>query len=129
MPVTHSNAARDAINDALDAVINAGSANASGQLVLLDGATDIVVFDLANPAFGASSAGTLTLDVGGSGIDANAIATGEVDSAEIRDRDEDPHIFCSVGGVGSGADIEVSNVSIATAQDCTLESLSYTAAP
>lgn len=126
MAVTHATAVRSMLADALDAYINTtGSANTGGTLRLRDNTTTIVDFDLSNPAFGSASSGVLTL--ADTPIAATAVASGEVDNAQILDRDEAVVLSCSVTGDGGGGDIEASNVNIASGQDCSLESLTYTA--
>lgn len=128
MAVTHVTAVRNLFADALDNYINTtGSANTGGMLTLRDSTTVVVEFDFSNPAFGASSSGVITL--ADTPIAAAAIAAGEVDNAQILDRDEGLVLSCSVTGAGGGGDIEVSNANIALAQDCSLDSLTYTASP
>lgn len=123
MAVTHDTALRSTLADAVDARINTGSGTA--KVRLRASTTTIVDFDLDNPAFGAASSGVITL--AGVPIEATAGATGVVDNAQILDRDGSAAVACSVTGIGGGGDIEVSNVNIASGQDCTLESLTYTA--
>lgn len=126
MSVTHVTAVRNGLADYIDNYINTtGSANAGGKLRLRDGTSTIVDFAFSNPAFGAASSGAITL--ADTPIAATAGASGDVDNAQILDRDEAVVLSCSVTGVGGGGDIEVSNVSIANGQDCSLTGLSYTA--
>lgn len=130
MAVTHSDAARDVRNDALNTFISTnGTTNPNARCVLMDDTTDVLVFELEDEAFDPSDAGVMPLDTGVSGIPAEAIAAGVVDHVEIRDLDEGPHVFASVGGVGSGADLEMSNPNMALGQGAVLENLSYIAAP
>lgn len=126
MAVTHATALRTVLADAADNYINT-TGSSTAELRLLDSATLIVSFDLQNPAFGAASSGIITLE--GTPIAAVAEADGEVDNATITNRTPTASIFCSVSASGMGGDIEVSNVNIANLQDCTLESLTYEAAP
>lgn len=123
MSVTHATTVRSALADAVDALINTGGGTA--KLRLRDSTTTIVDFNLQNPAFGSASSGVITL--AGVPIAAVAGAAGDVDNAQILDRGGSLVLSCSVTGVGGGGDIEVSNVSIANGQDCSLESLTYTA--
>ena len=124
MSVTHSTAARNTLADAIDTLINTGAGTA--KLRLRASTTTIVDFDLANPAFGSASSGSMTLN--STPIAATAGASGSVDNAQILDRNGTVVVSCSVTGSGGGGDIEVSNVSIANGQDCSLTSLSYAAA-
>lgn len=123
MALTHAAAMRNAIADAVDAAINSGAGTA--QLKLRDAAVDLVAFDLANPAFGAAVAGVITLQ--GVPIAAAAAASGDADNFQILDRDGTLLVSGSVTGPGGGGDIEVVNVSIASAQACSLDSLTWTA--
>lgn len=128
MAVTHITALRTVLADAVDNYINTtGSADASGDLSIRDGATNLVIFILANPAFGAAVAGVITLL--GVPIAQNAIAAGVASSFLIRDRDNATVLSGSVTATGGGGDITVSNTSIANLQPCTLDSLTYTAPP
>ncbi len=125
MSVTHATAVRSALADLIDTLVNTGSGTA--VLRLRDSTTTIVDFDLQDPAFGAASSGVITLE--GTPIAATAEASGDVDNAQLLDQDGGTVLSCSVTGTGGGGDIEVSNVSIANGQDCSLTSLTYTAAP
>lgn len=121
--VTHVTALRSAIADLVDTTINTGAGTA--VLKLRDGTTDIVTFNLANPAFGAAASGIITL--AGVPISAVAATSGDVDNFQILDRDGTVTLSGSVTATGGGGDIEVSNISVASAQDCDLESLTYAA--
>jgi len=123
MSITHVTAVRSALADLIDSLINTGGGTA--VLRLRDSTTTIVDFSLANPAFGAASSGVITL--AGVPIAAVAAAAGDVDNFQILDRGGALVLSGSVTGAGGGGDIEVSNISIASGQDCSLESLTYTA--
>lgn len=123
MSLTHATALRSTLADAVDAAINTGSGAA--KLRLRDGATTIVDFELQNPAFGNAAAGVITLE--GVPIAAEAGAAGELDNFQILDRDGGVVLSGSVSGSGMGGDIEVSNINVADEQECSLDSLTYTA--
>lgn len=125
MSVTHASAVRSALADLIDTLVNTGAGTA--KLRLRDSTTTVVDFDLQDPAFGAAAAGVITLQ--GVPIASTASASGDVDNAQLLDQDGATVLSCSVTGTGGGGDIEVSNVSIANGQDCSLTSLTYTAAP
>jgi hypothetical protein len=125
MSVTHVTAVRSALADKVDDLINTGGGTAKVRLRATT--TTIVDFNLANPAFGNAASGVITL--ASVPIAATAGASGSVDNAQILDRGGSVVLSCSVTGSGGGGDIEVSNVSIANGQDCSLTSLTYTAAP
>lgn len=121
--ITHATATRNAISDAVDAHINTGGGTA--VLKIRQSTTDLVSFNLQNPAFGASSSGTITL--AGVPIAATAGAAGTADGFQILDRGGALVLSGSVTGNGGGGDIEVSNTSIANGQSCSLTALTYTA--
>lgn len=125
MAVTHLTALRNIRADATDDHVNTGVGTA--KLRLRAGSSTIVDFNLPNPAFGAAVSGAISLN--GLPVDATAAATGTVDNAQVINRNGDVSFSCSVTGISGGGDIEVSNVSIASGQECTLETFSYTDAP
>lgn len=124
MAVTTATALRNVLADAVNNYINTTGAG-TAQTVLLESAVTVVAFDEENPAFGAASGGTITLE--GTPIAAAAVAAGEVDNAILTDRNGDMALACSVTATGMGGDITVNNVNIANGQVCSLESLTYTA--
>lgn len=123
MSVTHATTVRSALADLIDTLVNTGSGTA--KLRLRDSTTTIVDFNLADPAFGAASSGVITLQ--STPIAATAGASGDVDNAQLLDQDGGVVLSCSVTATSGGGDIEVSNISIANGQDCSLTSLTYTA--
>lgn len=61
MAMTHTNNARNAIANAVCALVNQGGQNASGQLVIFDAQNNVLaVLPLSNPAFGNAVDGTAT---------------------------------------------------------------------
>lgn len=125
MAVTHLTALRTILADAVDTHVNTGAGTA--KVRLRDSTTTIVDFNLNNPAFGSAASGVITLD--GVPIAATAAADGDVDNAQIINRNGDISLSCSVTASGMGGDIEVTNTNVANGQDCSLESLTYEAAP
>lgn len=124
MAVTHATALRSVLADAVDNYINT-TGSSTAVLRIKDSSTLLVEFDLSNPAFGSASSGVITL--ADTPIAATAEGDGDADNAAITNRTPTETIFCSVSATGMGGDIEVSNVSIADGQDCSLDSLTYTA--
>ena len=123
MAITHVTALRNILADAVDTAINTGAGTA--KVRLRDSTTTIVDFDLANPAFGAASSGTITL--AGVPIAGTAGAAGDVDNFQILDRDGTVLVSGTVTATGGGGDITINNISVASAQDCSLTSLTYSA--
>ncbi len=123
MAITHLTALRTLIADLIDTEMNTGAGTA--KVRIRDGSTTLVDFDLANPAFGAAVAGVITLN--STPIAAVAVADGDADNFQMLDRNGDINISGSVTASGLGGDIEATNISIANGQDCSLDSLTYTA--
>lgn len=127
MAITHVAALRNTIADAVDNYLNTtGAVNASARLrIQTNVPATLVEFVLQNPAFGAAAAGVIT--AGGVPIAATATAAGTATQGVIVDRAPATAISFSVTATGGGGDVTVSNTSIANAQACTLDSLTYTA--
>jgi len=128
MAITHATAARNAMANTVDDQVNAGSTDVTGDFVLIEsaGPTDLISFALQDPAFGAASSGTITLQ--GTPISTTADAAGTADTFEVRDRDNTMIYTGTVTGTGSGGDVEIDNTSIESGQSAELSSHSYTAA-
>lgn len=121
MAITLSTAARNAMADALDALINTGAGTAT--LVIYEDATAIFTFDLPNPAFGTSSSGAISL--AGTPIGAMAAqAATAVDSFDIEDRDGTVQVSGSVGT--AAADLIVPKVDFSSGEALNLSSGSLT---
>jgi len=124
MALTHSTAMRNVLADAVDTAINTGSGTAT--LVIKDSSTVLATINLQNPAFGASSSGTITL----AGVpleDSSADATGTADSFDIEDRDGTVVVSGTVTATSGGGDIELDNTSINATQSVSITSLTYSA--
>lgn len=125
MAITHPTAARNALADEIDALVNTGSTDAQGDFVILDDTTDLIEFELSDPAFGAAAGGTITL--AGTPKSATAGATGTADKFEVRNKDNTVIYTGTVTGDGGGGDVEIDNTSVASGQSAELTSHSYTA--
>lgn len=121
MAITHETAVRDALSDQIDTLVNTGAGTA--VLKLRDGTTDIISFDLPDPAFGASSSGTITLN--GVPINAAASATGSVDGFQVLDKDATVIFSGTVTVTGGGGDMEMNSTSLTITQTCDLTSFTY----
>jgi hypothetical protein len=124
MAITHVTAVRNALADLIASTLLTGSAQ-EAQVVLRQGTTTIVTFDLAATPFGAASSGTITANT--MPRTASATASGIVDNFQLKDQAGTVILTGTVTATGGGGDIEVSNTNIASGQDCSLESLTYTA--
>lgn len=120
---TLSTAGRNAACDAVVDLIDAGSTDASGDLLLRDSTTTVATIALDNPAYGAASTGVAT--AAGFPKNATASASGELDNYQIRDRDNTVVISGTVAE-GSGGDINFDNIDINNGQTVTVSSLTHT---
>jgi hypothetical protein len=116
---------RNTLADQVDSSINSGSTDAQGDFVILDGATDLIEFNLQDPAFGNASSGQITL--AGTPLSTTADAGGTADTFEVRDKDNNMVYTGSVTATGGGGDIEIDNTNVNSGQSAELSSHSYTA--
>lgn len=123
MAITLTEAARDAACNAIVGSLDAGSGTASCVFWQNGvGGTPLATFDLASPAFGASSTGTATLQ--GVTLTATAADTGAVNAFSFEDRDG---ITVFDGSVGTeGTDITIDSTSITSGQQVNLNSFTLT---
>lgn len=127
MAITHSTTARDALADQVDSLVNGGTTDAQGDFVVQEsaGPTDLIEFNLQDPAFGAAATGTITL--AGTPISTTASATGTADQFEVRDKDNAMVYTGTVTATGGGGDVEIDNTSVESGQSAELSSHSYSA--
>jgi len=121
-----STACRNAMADACVDSIDTGSTDSGGELRLYTTSfgTLLSVTDFANPAFGAASSGAAAAS--GYTDEASAPATGTAAVCRVVDRDNNTVFEGTVGLTGSGADVELSSVSITTGDAVTLSSITVT---
>lgn len=124
MALTHATATRNSLADQIDALVNSGAGTA--VLEFLDGATVCASFNLQNPAFGAASSGTITLQ-GTTLTDASADASGTLDGFQVKDRDGTVIFSGSITVTSGGGDIEVDSTSVTAGQEVQLTSFTYSA--
>jgi hypothetical protein len=124
MAITHSTAMRNTLADAVDAAVNSGAGTAT--MVWKDSSTALGTFDLANPAFGAASSGTITLQSTPI-TDSSADGSGTADNFDVEDRDGTVVFSGSITGSGGGGDIELDSTSITAGQELELTSFTYSA--
>jgi hypothetical protein len=118
---TLSTAARNAACDGVVDLVDAGAG--AGKLKIRASGTLLAEITLADPAFGAASAGVAT----GASFprsDTSADASGTADNYQITDSDDNVIISGTVGE-GSG-DISLDNTDIAAGQTVTINSLTHT---
>lgn len=100
-----SNEVRNAIVNAAAALVN------SGSMLFREGSTTLLTFALKAQAFGGAAAGSANMDVTSPTMSAEATADAvdELDNYQIRTSGAAVRFSGSVGGIGSGAEIEVSH--------------------
>lgn len=120
MSLTHANATRNTLANALAALCTAGS-----KLRFRDGGTTIVDIAMANPAWGGAVNGVITLL--GVPLAANAVATGDVDNFQLLDGAAAVVVSGTVTATGGGGDITINNISVNAGQEASVLSLTYAA--
>jgi hypothetical protein len=125
MAVTHPLAIR---NGLADHIVDQLDLNAPPGRIVFQTAGDVAVatLTLANPAFGAAVNGTAVAAPITS--DASAVG-GTIAKARLRQGGGTDIVICSVTGPGGGGDIILNSVIIASGQQVSLSSLSYSAPP
>lgn len=112
MALTLSTAARNAACDAVVDLIDGGSANPTGALVIgtTGMGTTLVTCNFSNPAFGAAATGVATANAISDGT---AVATGTAAEANIVDRDA-ASIITGLTVATSAANVNLSSTGIST---------------
>lgn len=100
-----SDEVRNAIVDAAGALVNGGT------MVFREGSTTRLTFSLKTPAFSAAASGSGALDVTSPTMSATAAssAASALDNYQIRTSGAAVRFSGDVGGIGSGADIEMNH--------------------
>lgn len=128
MSFTHVESLRNVLADAVDTDINTGAGTAVLE-IQTSGAVVLATINLDNPAFGAASAGVITL-AGVPLSDTNADSTGTAERWLIKDRDGAAVLTGGANSVtlaAGGGDIELSSLGITAGDTVTITSLTYTA--
>lgn len=127
MALSHAISVRNTLADSVDSAVNSGSIDDQGDFVIIDsaGPTDLVVFNLQDPAFDAASSGTINLQ--GTTLSTTASSGGTADKFEVRDKDNNLVFDGTATATGGGGDIELTNTNIKSGQTVEITSFSYTA--
>ena len=124
MALTHTTTTRNAMADACVDLIDGGTTDTTGDLVIM-AAADAEVATLswtATPAFGAAASGTCTMNA----INDDTSATGGTAIAfKFQDRDNSEIFRGSVST--SGADLNLSSTSIGAGDTVSITSFTYSA--
>jgi len=129
MPVNHSTDVRNAMMDAYDDRVNAGSTDPNADFVFIDstGPLDVAEIALQDPAFVAANASQVA--IAGTPLSVFAAAGGTIDTYEIRNKDNTTCADGTVTPTGGGGDIEIDNATVNSGQKVQLDSYSETAPP
>ena len=122
MAVTLTTAARDAACNAIVDLLDGGTTDANGDLVIMTSAdAEVATLALSNPAFGNSATGTATANA----ISDDTNATGGTAALfKMQDRDN-TEIFRGTVGT-SGADLNLSSTSIGAGDTVSVSSFTVT---
>ncbi|MFA5712416.1 hypothetical protein [Mycolicibacterium sp.] len=125
MALTHSTAVRNAATNAVVDLLDAGSADANGDLVFMtSGDAEVATLGLSATAFGAASSGTATAN----SIANDTSATGGTAALfKLQDKDNTEVLRGTVTASGAGGDIELSSTGIGAGDTVSVSSLTYTA--
>jgi len=124
MAVTLTTAARDAACDAVVDLIEGGTGDANGDLVIRNsGNTPVATLAFSNPAFGASSNGTATAAT--ISDDTNA-AGGTADNFIFQNLSNAEVLSGTVTVTSGGGDLELSSVTIGAGDTVSVTSFTVT---
>ena len=124
MAITLTASARNAACDAIVDLVDGGSSDSTGDLVLMTaGDVEVATLAFSNPAFGASSAGVATA----SALSNDTSATGgTATKCKVVDRDNVTVWEGTVGITGSGEDVELASNIIGAGDIVAVTSCTFT---
>jgi hypothetical protein len=124
MATTLSTAARNAACNAIVDLVDGGTTDSAGDIVLMgSGDVEVATCLMSNPAFGAAATGVATAAAIAS--DTNATG-GTIFAFKVVDRDNAELWRGSVGTTGSGADLEMSTTLIGAGDTVAITSYTFT---
>jgi len=124
MGITLTTAARNAAANAVVDLLDAGSGDANGDLVIMtSGDVEVATLAFSNPAFGAAATGVATADTITSDTDATG---GTAAKFKVQDRDNTEVFRGTVTATGGGGDLELSSTSIGAGDTVGVSSFTYT---
>lgn len=125
MAVTLTTAARNAACDAITALINGASGDATGDMAFSTSApATLCVCNMAATAFGAAASGVATAATIASGTVSGSSNPSTVALCLFRNKANTEIFRCAVGT--SGSDINLSSVSVNDGDTITVSSLTFT---
>lgn len=123
MAITHTTTVRNALANLIDDQVNSGTTDANGDLVIMtSGDVEVATLALSNPAFGAASSGTITA----ASITDDTSATGGTAALFKFQNRDNTEVFRGTVGT-SGADLNLSSVSIGAGDTVQVTSFTYSA--
>jgi hypothetical protein len=126
MAITLSADAKNAVNDALVDLVDVGTTNTEGKMIIKDGgAVTLVEIPFNDPAFGDSALGVATLS--GTPLSDTAVATGTAVTFDVVDKDENVIYSGTVTIAGGGGDAIIDSTSITIGDTVQLNSHTITA--
>jgi len=121
MALTLSTAAKNGSVDGVTALVDGGTTNATGDIVIKDASSNILVtIDLQNPAFAAAASGSASAN--GLPLSGTVSVAGTAASFDLRDRDNTVVFSGTVTATGGGGDMELSNTTLAVNDTVSLNS-------
>ena len=125
MTLTHTNAARTVMADTCVDLLEVGTTDAAGDLMIMtSGDSEVSIHLLTNPAFGGASNGVAAAAAIADDTDANG---GTAAKLMFQDRDNDEVFRGSVTATSGGGDIELDNVIVGAGVTVSITSFSYNA--
>ena len=123
MTVTHPDAVRTVLADAVVDLIDAG-ATAGTLIFQTSGDAEVATLTFTDPAFGGAAGGVATASAITSDTDATS---SQIAKARAKDWNDVEVFACSVTASGGGGDIQLSSVVISAGQTVSVSSLTYAA--
>ena len=121
MALTHATAVRNTLADAINTAVNAGAG--AGQLVIMTSAdVEVATLTMSDPAFGAATSGSITANA----IADDTNATGGTAALFKVTDSTGAEVYRGTVGT-SGADLNLSSLSIGAGDTVSVTSLVYTA--
>jgi len=121
MALTLSTAAKNGSVDGVTALVDGGTTNATGDIVIKDASSNILVtIDLQNPAFATAASGSASAN--GLPLSGTVSVAGTAASFDLRDRDNAVVFSGTVTATGGGGDMELSNTTLAVNDTVSLNS-------
>jgi len=125
MALTHIAATRNAMADAAVDLIDIGTTDLNGDLVLMTGGdVEVSILAMANPAYGNAAAGVAQENAI---TDDPSSAGGTIALFKLQNRDNAEVLRGTVTAVGGGGDIELTSLVIAVNEAVSITDLSYAA--